>query len=46
VFVLSFTSYLLLLLTYGSCQQEGHMARECPDKPAYTGECFNCGQTG
>ncbi|KAH7412349.1 hypothetical protein DE146DRAFT_276200 [Phaeosphaeria sp. MPI-PUGE-AT-0046c] len=31
------------------CNQAGHFARECPDKPegyGMTGECFNCGQVG
>ncbi|KAG7009356.1 hypothetical protein G7Y79_00003g012240 [Physcia stellaris] len=28
------------------CQSTEHLARECPDKPANSGECFNCGQTG
>lgn len=37
------------VLTEYSCKQEGHMARDCPDKPegfGMTGECYNCGQTG
>ncbi|KAF2260468.1 hypothetical protein CC78DRAFT_25192 [Lojkania enalia] len=31
------------------CKQEGHFARECPDKPAsgsLTGVCFNCREVG
>jgi hypothetical protein len=32
-----------------SCNQTGHFAHACPDKPAgggLTGECFNCGEIG
>lgn len=28
------------------CKEEGHMARECPSKPANDGACFNCGEQG
>ncbi|CCX11693.1 Similar to Cellular nucleic acid-binding protein; acc. no. Q3T0Q6 [Pyronema omphalodes CBS 100304] len=28
------------------CKEEGHMARECPTKPANDGACFNCGEQG
>ncbi|KAL8926999.1 MAG: hypothetical protein Q9208_002544 [Pyrenodesmia sp. 3 TL-2023] len=28
------------------CQQVGHLARECPDKPEGFGKCFNCGEEG
>ncbi|KAL8842030.1 MAG: hypothetical protein Q9205_005050 [Flavoplaca limonia] len=28
------------------CQQTGHLARECPQKPEGFGKCFNCGEEG
>ncbi|KAL8752473.1 MAG: hypothetical protein Q9184_005722 [Pyrenodesmia sp. 2 TL-2023] len=28
------------------CQQVGHLARDCPDKPEGFGKCFNCGEEG
>ncbi|KAL8833138.1 MAG: hypothetical protein Q9170_004470 [Blastenia crenularia] len=28
------------------CNQVGHLARECPDKPEGFGKCFNCGEEG
>ncbi|KAL8657231.1 MAG: hypothetical protein Q9226_002126 [Calogaya cf. arnoldii] len=28
------------------CQETGHLARECPQKPEGFGKCFNCGEEG
>ncbi|KAL8746666.1 MAG: hypothetical protein Q9190_001355 [Brigantiaea leucoxantha] len=28
------------------CNETGHFARECPQKPASFGKCFNCGEEG
>ncbi|KAI4264349.1 MAG: hypothetical protein L6R42_000534 [Xanthoria sp. 1 TBL-2021] len=29
-----------------TCQETGHLARECPQKPEGFGKCFNCGEEG
>ena len=29
-----------------SCGEDGHFARDCPDKKPNTGECYNCSETG
>ena len=29
-----------------SCDQIGHIARDCPEPKKLTGECFNCGEVG
>ncbi|KAL8687152.1 MAG: hypothetical protein Q9224_005237 [Gallowayella concinna] len=28
------------------CNETGHLARECPQKPEGFGKCFNCGEEG
>jgi hypothetical protein len=29
-----------------SCDQIGHLSRDCPEPKKFTGECFNCGEVG
>ncbi len=29
-----------------SCDQIGHLSRDCPEPKKLTGECFNCGEVG
>jgi len=36
----------MVLMIRASCKEEGHIARECPTKPANDGACFNCGEQG
>lgn len=36
----------LILTTRFSCDQEGHMARKCPEPRRMTNECYNCGEVG
>ena len=34
------------VLNLCSCKSTDHLARECPDKPPGSDNCFNCGQPG